>query len=220
MPAGLELDDFEGRALVSLVGFLFLDTRVLGVPLPFLQRFEEVNLRFYVRRRAAEGWRHGVVFVKEIVPRWPIALGARWLFNEPYRTMPMRHHVDLAGGAPRAGGTLAYEWKSSGRWHQLSARVGTRLGPAVPGSPQEFVVERYWGYTRQRNGSTVEYRVRHVPWTLWTGSDPRLDIDATALYGAALGSRLAEPPCSAIIADGSAVTVSRGARLDEGGLFP
>lgn len=220
MPAGLELDDFEGRALLSLVGFLFLDTRVLGVPLPFMQRFEEVNLRFYVRRRAAEGWRHGVVFVKEIVPRWPIALGARWLFNEPYHTMPMRHHVDIADGAPRAGGTLAYDWKSAGRWHQLSARVGTPLGQATPGSPQAFVVERYWGYTRQRNGGTVEYRVRHPPWTLWTASDPRLDIDAAALYGAELGPWLQGPPCSAIIADGSPVSVSRGARLDEKGLFP
>ena len=55
VPENLELDRHEGRTLVSLVGFLFLDTRVLGLPLPFQQRFEEVNLRFYVRRQAAEG---------------------------------------------------------------------------------------------------------------------------------------------------------------------
>lgn len=213
MPRGLELDDLEGRHLLSLVGFLFLETRVLGVPLPFLQRFEEVNLRFYVRRRASEGWRHGVVFVKEIVPRWPIALGARWLFNEPYHTMPMRHRLELEHGAPKPGGTLAYDWRSGGRWHQLSACVGALLGHAAPGSPQEFVIERYWGYTRQRDGSTVEYRVRHSPWTLWTGSDPRLDIDAASLYGADLGRWLQGPPCSVIVADGSPVTVSHGTRL-------
>ena len=40
VPAGLELDLFEGRAFVSLVGFLFLETRAMGVPVPFCQRFE------------------------------------------------------------------------------------------------------------------------------------------------------------------------------------
>jgi uncharacterized protein YqjF (DUF2071 family) len=214
LPAGLELDLHEGRALVSLVGFQFLETRVLGVPLPFLQRFEEVNLRFYVRREAPEGPRRGVVFVKEVVPRWPIAAGARWFFNEPYRTMPMRHRTDLEEGTPRPGGTFAYEWKAAGRWNRLAAQVGAPLGLAAPDSGPEFVVERYWGYTRQRDGSTVEYRVRHPPWRLWAGLAPALEVDFEGLYGLnALGPRTGEP-WSALIADGSAVTVSRGTRVD------
>lgn len=213
MPAGLELDLCDGRALVSLVGFQFLETRVLGVPLPFLQRFEEVNLRFYVRREAPEGARHGVVFVREIVPRWPIAAGARWLFNEPYCTMPMRHRTDLDAGAPRPGGTFAYEWKAAGRWNRLAARVGSSLGRATPGSAQEFVVERYWGYTRQRDGTTVEYRVRHPPWGLWWAAEPALDVDYGGLYGSDLACLGTSPPWSALIADGSAVTVSRGTRV-------
>ena len=213
VPRGVELDRFEGRVLVSLVGFLFLRTRVLGIPLPFLQRFEEVNLRFYVRRQGPEGWRHGVVFVKEIVPRWPIAAGARWLFNEPYCTMPMRHRGDLVQGEPEPGGVLSYEWKTGGRWQRLSARVGPLVGPAAPGSSQEFVVERYWGYTRQRNGGTVEYRVSHPSWRLWAAHEPAIDIDLTGLYGPRLAPYLAGPPWSAVIADGSPVTVSRGARV-------
>lgn len=212
VPAGVELDRFDGRALVSLVGFLFLDTRVLGVPLPFQQRFEEVNLRFYVRRRAPEGWRHGVVFVQEVVPRWPIALGARWFFNEPYRRMPMRHQADLVAGVPRPGGILSYEWKQGGRWHRLSARTGSLLGPAA-GVPHDFVIERYWGYTRQRDGGTVEYRVRHPPWRLWSAAEATIEVDATALYGARFGPGLSGSPWSAVIADGSPVSVSRGTRM-------
>ena len=50
IPAGTELDLEDGKCFVSLVGFMFLDTRVLGMPIPFHVNFEEVNLRFYVKR--------------------------------------------------------------------------------------------------------------------------------------------------------------------------
>jgi uncharacterized protein len=213
VPTGLELDAFEGRTLVSLVGFMFLETRALGVPLPLQQRFEEVNLRFYVRRRGPEGWRHGVVFVKEIVPCWPVAAGARWFFGEPYCTMPMRHQADVLQGDPHPGGRISYEWKWGGRWHRMGARAGEPIGRAAPGSAQEFLVERYWGYTRQRSGATVEYRVQHAPWMLWSGADAEIDLDAAGLYGHRLAPFLARPPWSALIADGSPVTVSWGTRL-------
>jgi uncharacterized protein YqjF (DUF2071 family) len=214
VPENLELDRHEGRTLVSLVGFLFLDTRVLGLPLPFQQRFEEVNLRFYVRRQAAEGVRHGVVFLKELVPRWAIAAGARWLFGEPYRTMPMRHHADLVDGQPIPGGRLSYEWKARGQWNRLSATAGASLGAATAGSIQEFVIERYWGYTRRRSGGTSEYRVEHPRWRLWTAEDAGVELaDAAHLHGPGIGAALAGPPCSALIADGSAVSVSWGSRV-------
>src|SRR3954468_11982990 len=69
VPRGTELDDWRGRTLVSLVGFQFLDARGLGAPIPFHRDFAEVTLRSYVRRRAPEGWRRAVVFLREIVPR-------------------------------------------------------------------------------------------------------------------------------------------------------
>src|SRR5262245_20887686 len=84
IPGGTELDQWQGRTFVSVVGFLFLRTRVLGLTIPFHHNFEEVNLRFYVRRRAIEGWRRGVVFIREIVPRWAIAAVAREFYNENY----------------------------------------------------------------------------------------------------------------------------------------
>ena len=51
IPAGTEIDYENGETFVSVVGFLFLDTRLLGVPIPLHRDFEEVNLRFYVRRK-------------------------------------------------------------------------------------------------------------------------------------------------------------------------
>ncbi len=91
VPAGTELDFWNGKTFVSLVGFQFLNTRVMGIPFPFHQDFEEVNLRFYVRRKTADGWRRGVVFIKEIVPRWVIAWTAKTFYNEPYVALPMSH---------------------------------------------------------------------------------------------------------------------------------
>ncbi|MFD6447768.1 DUF2071 domain-containing protein [Promicromonospora sp. NPDC060204] len=98
VPRGVELDTWDGRHLVSMVAFQFLDTRLLGVPVPFHRDFDEINLRFYVRRRADDGWRRGVVFVKEIVPRWALATVARVVYGEKYVARPMRHRIDLHDG--------------------------------------------------------------------------------------------------------------------------
>src|SRR3954468_20670393 len=100
LPRGTELDIWNGRHYISLVGFRFLNTRVLGVPIPFHRNFEEVNLRFYVRRKGPEGWRRGVVFIAEIVPRFAIAAVARLFYNENYVALPTRHKLDLAAPNP------------------------------------------------------------------------------------------------------------------------
>ena len=206
LPRGLELDLWRGGALVSMVGFLFLKTRVLGVPVPFHQDFEEVNLRFYVRRRTPDGWRRGVVFVSEIVPRTAIAVTARAFYNEPYRAMPMRHRI--------GGGEFSYSWKFHGRWHSLGARVSGEPQPLVPGSAEEFIFEHYWGCTRQRDGGTVEYEVGHPAWRVWTAKSAQLDCDIAALYGPAFVPALSAVPSSAFVAEGSPVIVRRGVRVE------
>ena len=210
VPAGTELDEWEGTTYASVVGFLFLRTRVLGIPVPFHRDFEEVNLRFYVRRRGPEGWRRGVVFVKEIVPRAAIAAVARWLYGERYVAMPMRHRVELD---PEAGGGIEYGWRHRGRWCTLGAAVRGAARPLEPGSEAEFIAEHYWGYARQRDGGTVEYRVEHPRWRVWDASAPPLDCDAGALYGAGFAAPLAGVPRSAFVAEGSEVVVRRGVRI-------
>jgi uncharacterized protein len=80
VPRGTEIDSFPGSTYVSVVGFQFLRTKIFGVvPIPFHVNFDEVNLRFYVRRREGHEVRRAVVFVKEIVPRRAIAYLARFL---------------------------------------------------------------------------------------------------------------------------------------------
>jgi len=212
VPRGTELDAWQGHCYLSLVGFLFLDTRVMGVPVPFHRNFEEVNLRFYVRRRAEQGWRRGVVFVAELVPRAAVALVARALYNERYRAVPMSHDLGRAAGAERLE-SVAYAWRIAGRESRLWLRTASEPAPLAAGSHEEFVAEHYWGYSVQRDGGSCEYRVEHPPWRVAPAVAAGFDGDVSGLYGAELAAALQGPPASAFLADGSAVTVSRGVRI-------
>lgn len=213
VPDGTELDDWRGRTFVSMVGFLFLDTRVMGVPIPFHRNFEEVNLRFYVRRRAPDGWRRGVVFVKEIVPHAAIALTARTLYGENYVALPMRHRI-APEALSAASRSVAYFWRIHGRENSIGLSVRDEPAEPTPGTDAEFITEHYWGYGRRRNRQTTEYRVDHPRWRVSAGSEPRLDCDVGDLYGPQFVESLAAHPASAFLAEGSRIVVSKGQSVD------
>lgn len=158
IPAGTELDIWQGKTLISVVGFLFLYTRVMGLPIPFHRDFEEVNLRFYVRRKAADGWRRGVVFIKEIVPRRMIAFVARRFYNEPYLALPMAHDIKRQAGLVKS---VEYRWWFTNCENSIHISTRGSAREMEVGSEAEFVTEHYWGYNKQRDGSTLEYRVDH-----------------------------------------------------------
>jgi uncharacterized protein len=205
LPRGVELDLWNGEALVSMVGFRFDDCRVFGMPVPGHRDFTEVNLRFYVRRQVGAEVRRGVVFIKEIVPKPAIALVARTLYNEPYVAHPMRHSTD--------GARLEYAWRHGGAWHRLAARTRGTAASMMPGSEEEFIFEHYWGYSRQRDGGTVEYQVEHPSWRVWQTDEAKLECNAAAFYGAAFVPALGAEPRSAFVAEGSPVQVRRGVRI-------
>ena len=203
VPKSVELDSWKGKTFVSMVGFLFSDTSILGIPIPFHQEFEEVNLRFYIREHATDGDRRGVVFIKEIVPKPAVALIARLAYGEKYVSMPMRHRYTTSG-------VIEYGWKHKGRWNHLSARTMNSSQPLVPGSQEEFIAEHYWGYSSRKGGSCTAYRVDHPPWFVRQVTEASLDCDAEDIYGKQFGSLLRATPASAFVADGSPVTVYRG----------
>ena len=210
VPPGTDLDSFDGKTFVSMVGFQFLDTRVLGIPVPFHRSFDEVNLRFYVRRDTADGPRRGVVFIKEIVPRAAIAWIARRVYNENYVALPMTHHDEVGHSRePR----VAYEWDHAGRSHHLAVRVSG--SPYLPDkeSEESFITEHYWGYVGQRNGATLEYPVEHPPWRVWRASEAEFECDVASMYGADFAPYLADPPSSAFLAEGSGIAVRCGRLL-------
>jgi uncharacterized protein YqjF (DUF2071 family) len=211
VPRGTELDAWNGRCFVSLVGFRFLDTRVLGIAVPFHRNFVEVNLRFYVRRMVGGAARRGVVFVKEFVPRRALAWVANLVYNENYQALPM--------SSEDTGTRVAYEWRHGGRSHRMSLSISG--DPRQPSSDSEaaFITEHYWGYVTQRDGSTVEYQVEHPPWRVWQGQEAALEADVMMLYGAEFAAGLQGSPSSCFLAEGSEVVVRRGVKLpsDRGG---
>ncbi len=213
VPAGTELDTLHGRTLASMVGFMFQRTRVAGLAVPGHTRFEEVNLRFYVRRMGPDGMRRGVVFIREIVPRRAIAAIARGLYGEHYIAMPMRHEIDVFGEHGERGIAASYGWRASGRWHELAARADGPPCRLEEGSEEEFITEHYWGYVRGRGGETVEYRVAHPRWRVWRAIECRFDCDVASIYGDRFVESLTVQPVSAFIAEGSPVEVYRGERL-------
>src|SRR5258708_20138471 len=166
VPAGTELDSFDGKTYVSLVGFRFLQARVRGIRVPFHQNFEEVNLRFYVRRDSPDGPRRGVVFIREIVPRWAVAKIARTVFHENYIHLPMSHRIAVEDSTLRA----EYLWHQNDDWHRTLLECSGLPAHPPAASLAEFITEHYWGYARQPDGSTLEYQVTHDPWRVWTAT--------------------------------------------------
>jgi uncharacterized protein YqjF (DUF2071 family) len=210
VPQGTELDYRGGKTFVSVVAFLFLNTRVGGIPIPFHRNFEEVNLRFYVRRKADEGCRRGVVFIKELVPRSAIAFVARKFYNENYIALPMSHRIEKVQENIKS---VSYFWRFNDREDFLKLAVHGQSQPLVNGSIQEFITEHYWGYSSQRDGSTLEYRVEHPRWQVWETQAAELHCDVAKLYGENFCDFLNRPPSLAFLADGSDVKVHKGARL-------
>lgn len=202
VPAGTELDLHGGKCFVSLVGFMFLDTRVLGVPVPMHVNFEEVNLRFYVRRETEKELRRGVVFVKEIVPRYAIAQVARTLYGEPYECWRMSH--------VREGGRIEYEWNKGGCTNRVAVRRGENLGVPAENSHGEFIIEHYWGYTRRGADRTDEYKVEHPKWELYAAEDVRIAVDCDRTYGAEFAALNEQEPYSVLLAKGSEIAVYKG----------
>jgi len=210
VPAGTELDFWNGKTFVSIVGFLFLNTRVGGIPIPFHRNFEEVNLRFYVRQKADDGWRRGVVFIKELVPRSAIAFVARKFYNENYIALPMSHRIEKVQEDIKS---VSYSWRFNDRDDFLKLAVHGQAQPLADGSIQEFITEHYWGYARQRDGSTMEYRVEHPRWRVWETLAAELHREVPRLYGEIFHKYLERPPSSSFLADGSEVKVFHGVRL-------
>ena len=213
VPAGVELDDFDGTTYASIVGFRFLRTRVWGMAIPGHRDFDEVNLRFYVRRRAPDGVRRGVVFVRELVPRRAIAWAARVLYNEPYSVAPLASRIEMRESPHAPPRSAEYAWRWRGRPCRAAIEPADVARPLTPGSLEEFIAEHYWGYTRQRDGGTKEYEVAHPSWHVAAALTATLEADVAALYGPQFAAALSAPPASAFWADGSAVRVYPGVRL-------
>lgn len=206
VPLGTELDLLDGKCFVSLVGFMFLDTRVMNFLVPFHINFEEVNLRFYVKRETEGEVRRGVVFVKEIVPKSAIATVARVFYGEPYERWRMSNFRDDKH--------VRYGWTRGDCTNTLGVGRGKNLGVPEEGSHGEFIIEHYWGYTKRGEDRTDEYKVEHPKWELFTADDPQIAVDCGGTYGKEFAFLSGLKPYSVLLAAGSDIAVYKGAKIE------
>ena len=206
IPSGTDLDLNDGKCFVSLVGFMFLDTRVLGIPIPFHMNFEEVNLRFYIKREVNNEVRRAVCFVKEIVPRFAISTVARVVYGEPYECWRMSHS--------KTENAVAYNWSKNGIDNRISVEIDECVGIPAAGSHGEFIIEHYWGYTKRNGERTDEYKVEHPKWELFSVKNELIDVDFGMTYGNEFAFLAYIKPYSVLLAKGSEVAVYKGERIN------
>jgi len=209
LPHKTEIDFFNNKCLVSLVGFKFCDTKIKGLKIPFHTDFEEVNLRFYVKYKSQDGqWKRGVVFIKEIVPKPAITLVANTLYNENYETMPMRHLW-------KSGSKLevAYEWKFQNTWNRLKVSADNRSTGFAADSEEEFITEHYWGYTKIKENKTAEYGVEHPRWNVYPVETYEIEVNCKGIYGNEFACLSNQIPNSVFLAEGSEISVLNGNQI-------
>ena len=210
VPYGTQLDLYKGQCYVSLIGFMYLNTRLLGIKVPFHTNFEEVNLRFYVKRLDEGTWKRGVVFIKEIVPKPALTWVANTVYNENYQTMPMSHSWDKKDN--QLG--IEYKWQKSGVWHSISALADATPSMIEPGSKTEFITEHYWGYAKVSESSTNEYEVTHPRWMQYKIQSYDVDVNFSDVYGENFGFLSHQRPDSVLLAEGSEITVESKTKIN------
>ncbi|HEY0656282.1 MAG TPA: DUF2071 domain-containing protein [Chryseosolibacter sp.] len=208
VPAKTELDYWNNQCYVSLVGFMFLNTKLKGIPIPFHTNFPEVNLRFYVRYMDGGAWKRGVVFIKEIVPQPALTFVANAVYNENYETLRMKHDIRASANAL----SVSYEWKK-GRWHSFAVTAHPHTIAIGEGSEEEFITEHFWGYTKLTSMRSSEYQVEHPRWKVYPVNEFTIDVDFGVVYGERFDFLRTQSPQSVFLAEGSEIIVRLGRKI-------
>ena len=202
LPYKTELDLWQGKCYVSLVGFMFLNTKVKGCKLPGHINFEEVNLRYYIKHHNGHELRRGVGFIKEIVPKPLIASIARAVYKEPYQSLPMKHSWSEENEL-----NIEYSWKLNDKWNSVSVKAEISPFSFNEKSETDFITEHYWGYTKINNVKTNEFEVEHPSWKIYNVLDSIINVDFKSSYGTDFEFLNHQEPISVMLAEGSKISV-------------
>jgi uncharacterized protein len=203
IPKGVELDLFHGKAYISLVGFMFKNTRLFNIPIPRLGTFEEINLRFYVKRKTESEVKRGVVFINETIPYKVVAWMANTLYKEHYTVVPTKHNISKSTNSQQ----IKYEWLVNKKWNSIYVENDTCAHPMITNSFEQFIYEHYYGYTKTGMNKTEEYHLHHPSWKIYKVLDFKIECDFKTMYGESFSTLNATKPAAVFIAEGSAVAI-------------
>jgi uncharacterized protein YqjF (DUF2071 family) len=209
VPKGTEIDFWNGKCYVSFIGFLFENVRVLAIKVPFHSNFEEVNLRFYVKRFENGVWKRGTVFISEIVPKYAVSFVANTFYSEHYRTFPMKHNlIDNENSRE-----FIYQWKVNNNWNTIHVETNKKPISIDPGSEAEFITEHYFGYIKINENETFEYPVTHPRWQQLEVLNNKSVIDFEGVYGKEFAFIKELKPASVFLAIGSKITIENKRKI-------
>jgi len=203
LPKGVELDLHDNKAYVSLVGFMFKNTQIFKIPIPYLGTFEEVNLRFYVKQTINNEIHRGVVFISETVPYKAVAWLANKLYKEHYTAVKTKHLWNINAKTKN----ISYQWLVNKKWHTISVEVQNQALDIPKNSFEEFIFEHYYGFTKLSETETEKYRINHPRWKINTILEYNIDCDFAANYGHDFLFLNEVAPASVFMAEGSAIEV-------------
>jgi uncharacterized protein YqjF (DUF2071 family) len=207
VPAHTQLDLWEGTCYISLVGFMFHETRIKGFKIPWHINFEEINLRFYVKYNDPEtGPKRGVVFIREIVPKSMISWVANTLYRESYITLPMKHSWAINDHQLK----VEYGLKKNKDWFHFGVTAKNSPQDLVNKSETEFITEHFWGYVKWDQRSTNEYEVGHPRWLTYPLIQHEINVDFGRIYGPEFSFLTTTKPKSVYLAEGSEIFVNKG----------
>jgi uncharacterized protein len=203
LPNGVELDYYNNKTYVSLVGFMFKKTSLFNIPIPLMGTFEEINLRFYVKRIEGDTIKRGVVFINETVPYKLVAWLANKLYKEHYIAIPTKSLIVNSETTKN----IKYKWKINKKWNHIAVNAAKENEQMLPDSMEEFIFEHYYGYTKINSQLSQEYKVNHPRWQVNKLTDYSIQCDFQSMYGNDFAFLSNHKPDSVIIAEGSPVTV-------------
>ncbi len=205
LPPYTVLDLFKGKAIVSVVGFMFNNTRVMGIKWPGFVNFEEVNLRYYIKYFDGKEWKRGVGFISEIVPQFLVAGIANLFYNEHYSTAKMDHTINHNNKDLQ----VTYNWKKKNQnWNSMWVKANNELINIEVGSEEEFIFEHYYGYNKLNETTSIEYSLAHPRWQVYPVTDYKLNCNVEQLYGSDFVPYIQNvQPVSVFLAKGSDVNV-------------
>lgn len=209
LPKGTELDFYNGKCYVSFIGFMFLKVKLLGMPIPFHRNFEEVNLRFYVKKKEGNIWKRGVVFIKEIVPKYALSIVANSVYKENYATRRMKNNLEISGSKLH----VTYSWREHD-WYSMEIVAENSARTMENDSEFEFITEHYWGFTKKKS-RTSEYEVCHPKWDWYLVKKHAVQVDFEKVYGYDFACLNQQKPISVMLAEGSEVQVKMKKYLAE-----
>ena len=203
LPKGTEIDLFENKAYVSLVGFLFRDTKIFNIPIPLLGTFAEVNLRFYVTRKEGSALKRGVEFINETVPYKAVAWLANKLYKEHYSVATVNYTWDINDTTKK----IMYQWEQHKNQNQIYIEAENKEHLMPTNSFEEFIFEHYVGYTQVNATSTEEYDIYHPRWKINKILKYTIACDFDKNYGADFAFLNLTTPTSVFMAEGSDIEV-------------